>query len=229
MIRKINYIFILFFIFSEIALAKVEKTNIGFTINIPPDLVLVNRKNYEEVKKIVNYIPERKKIGVTNSKIQSIENDDDKVEKYLRLYEIGEYIMFGLIPTPPKNYLFNNITFSKFDKIDFNRAINDKQFLKNICQDFLKQVHDKGSSMTNVKIDTCKINKDKFKNFSQTVKMTYDLSKIPNLSKIAPNGLMYENYLFNFNNYSVSIELFSEKQNYHFLDNHLTNIVNSIK
>ena len=120
MIKKINLLFILFFIFSEIALAKVEKTNIGFTIDIPPDLVLVNRKNYEEVKKIVNYIPERKKIGVANSKIQSIENDDDKVEKYLRQYEIGGYIMFGLIPVPPKNYLFHNITFSKFDKIDFN-------------------------------------------------------------------------------------------------------------
>lgn len=229
MIKKIILFFIFIFFFSEFSLAKIEKTNIGFTIDIPPDLVLVNRKNYEEVKKIVNYIPERKKIVVPNSKIQSIENDDDKVEQYLRLYEIGEYIMFGLIPVPPKNYLFHNITFSKFDKVDFNRAINDKQFLKNICQDFLKQVHDKGSSMTNVKIGSCKIDKDKFKNFSQTIKMTFDLSKIPNLSKIAPNGLMYEGYFFNFNNYTVTVELFSEKQNYHILDNHLTNIVNSIK
>ena len=229
MIKKIILFFIFIFFFSEFSLAKIEKTNIGFTIDIPPDLVLVNRKNYEEVKKIVNYIPERKKIVVSNSKIQSIENDDDKVEQYLRLYEIGEYIMFGLIPVPPKNYLFHNITFSKFDKIDFNRVINDKQFLKNICQDFLKQVHDKGSSMTNVKIGSCKIDKDKFKNFSQTIKMTFDLSKIPNLSKIAPNGLMYEGYFFNFNNYTVTVELFSEKQNYHILDNHLTNIVNSIK
>jgi MoaA/NifB/PqqE/SkfB family radical SAM enzyme len=229
MIKKIILFFIFIFFFSEFSLAKIEKTNIGFTIDIPPDLVLVNRKNYEEVKKIVNYIPERKKIVVPNSKIQSIENDDDKVEQYLRLYEIGEYIMFGLIPVPPKNYLFHNITFSKFDKIDFNRVINDKQFLKNICQDFLKQVHDKGSSMTNVKIGSCKIDKDKFKNFSQTIKMTFDLSKIPNLSKIAPNGLMYEGYFFNFNNYTVTVELFSEKQNYHILDNHLTNIVNSIK
>ncbi|MSP11087.1 MAG: hypothetical protein EXR14_05785 [Pelagibacteraceae bacterium] len=229
MIKKIILFLIFIFFFSEFSLAKIEKTNIGFTIDIPPDLVLVNRKNYEEVKKIVNYIPERKKIVVPNSKIQSIENDDDKVEQYLRLYEIGEYIMFGLIPVPPKNYLFHNITFSKFDKIDFNRVINDKQFLKNICQDFLKQVHDKGSSMTNVKIGSCKIDKDKFKNFSQTIKMTFDLSKIPNLSKIAPNGLMYEGYFFNFNNYTVTVELFSEKQNYHILDNHLTNIVNSIK
>jgi hypothetical protein len=229
MIKKINLIFIFFFIFSDITLAKIEKTNIGFSIDIPSDLILVNRRNFEEVKKAVNYIPERRKKLLSDTEIKSIENDNESVERYLRVYEIGGYLMFGVIPFPPMNYLSHNITFSKFDKMDFNKVESDKNFLNNICQEFLRQVHDKGSAMKNIKIDSCKIDKNKFKNIPQTIKITYDLSKIPNLSKIYVNGVQYEGYLFNFSNYSVSAELFSEKQNYHILDRQMLSLVNSIK
>jgi len=229
MIKKISFIFIFIFFISDFSLAKIEKTNIGFTIDIPPNLVLVNRKNYEEVKKTVNYIPERRKKFLSDNEIKSIENNNEKVEAYLRLYEIGEYIIFGVIPVPPLNYLSHNISFSKFDKMDFNKIGSDKILLKNICQEFLKQAQNKGDAMKNLKLDNCKIDKNKFKNLPQTIKVTYDLSKIPNISKIYVNGLQYEGYFFNFNNYSVYVELLSEKQNYHILDSQLLNLVNSIK
>lgn len=227
--RNFFFILIFTFFFSEISFAKVEKTNIGFSIDIPSDLIVVNRKNYEEVKKTINYIPERRKRLLSETEIKSIENDNGQTEKYLSVYETGGYLIFGLIPTPPKNYLSHNISFSKFDKTDFNQVISDKNFLNNICQEFLKQAQNKGSAMKNLKLDKCKIDKNKFKNLPQTIKVTYDLSKIPNISKIYVSGLQYEGYFFNFNNYSVYVELLSEKQNYHILDNQLINVVNSIK
>jgi hypothetical protein len=215
-------IFIFFFIFSDITFAKVEKTNIGFSIDVPSDLILVERKNYEEVKKVVNYIPESKKRLLSEAEIKSIENDNEKVEKYFRRYEIGGYIMFGLIPKPPMNYNLHNIAFSKLEKIDFSKAINDKKFLATICSEILKSVQGQASSMKNIKIDSCKIDKDKFKNFNQTIKINYDMSKIT-------DKFYYEGYLFNFNNYLISVELISEKQNYHILDRQLLSLVNSIK
>ena len=48
------------------------------------------------------------------------------------------------------------------------------------------------------------------------------------MSKIT-DKFQYEGYLFNFDNYLVSVELISEKQNYHILDRHLINLVDSIK
>ena len=45
MIKKISLFLIFTFFFSEISLGKVEKTNIGFSIDIPSDLVFVSRKN----------------------------------------------------------------------------------------------------------------------------------------------------------------------------------------
>ena len=120
------------------------------------------------------------------------------------------------------SYNLNNITFAKLGKIDFNKATSDKKFLRDVCSEILKSVQSQNSSMKSVTISGCKIDKDKFKNFNQTIKINYDMSKIT-------DKFQYEGYLFNFDNYLVSVELISEKQNYHILDRHLINLVDSIK
>ena len=222
MIKKISLFLIFTFFFSEISLGKVEKTNIGFSIDIPSDLVLVSRKNYEEVKKVINFIPERRKKLLSDADLKLIESDNEKVETYIKRYEIGGYTIFGFIPKPPMSYNLNNITFAKLGKIDFNKATSDKKFLKDVCSEILKSVQSQNSSMKSVTISGCKIDKDKFKNFNQTIKINYDMSKIT-------DKFQYEGYLFNFDNYLVSVELISEKQNYHILDRHLINLVDSIK
>ena len=97
MIKKISLFLIFTFFFSEISLGKVEKTNIGFSIDIPSDLVFVSRKNYEEVKKVINFIPERRKKLLSDADLKLIESDNEKVETYIKRYEIGGYTIFGFI------------------------------------------------------------------------------------------------------------------------------------
>lgn len=209
--------FIIFFINN--ALAKVEKTTFGIDMDIPNDYVLIKKENYEQLKKIAEFStssqsnilkPVREK---NRSDVDQLINSGTKDKSYLMI-----------IPMPPEKFQTHMISFTNMGSDNPTLAILNeyKSNIKKLCDDWFKEIKSE-PIYQNLKISECVVEKNKFKNTSEVLKIKFDTS----FSTLIKNTTMYQ-YIFDVRNNGFMVMTICEK-NCSKLDGALKHIVSSIK
>ena len=209
--------FIIFFINN--ALAKVEKTTFGIDMDIPNDYVLINKENYEQLKKIAEFSTSSQ----SNILKPVRENNRSDVDQLIASgTKDKSYLM--IIPIPPERFQTHMISFTNMGSDNPTSALLNeyKSNIKKLCDDWFKEIKSE-PIYQNLKISECVVEKNKFKNTSEVLKIKFDT----NFSTLIKNTTMYQ-YIFDVRNNGFMVMTICEK-NCSKLDGALKHIVSSIK
>lgn len=209
--------FIIFFINN--ALAKVEKTTFGIDMDIPNDYVLIKKENYEQLKKIAEFSTSSQ----SNILKPVRENNRSDVDQLIASgTKDKSYLM--IIPIPPERFQTHMISFTNMGSDNPTSALLNeyKSNIKKLCDDWFKQIKSE-PIYQNLKISECVVEKNKFKNTSEVLKIKFDT----NFSTLIKNTTMYQ-YIFDVRNNGFMVMTICEK-NCSKLDGALKHIVSSIK
>jgi hypothetical protein len=209
--------FIIFFINN--ALAKVEKTTFGIDMDIPNDYVLIKKENYEQLKKIAEFSTSSQ----SNILKPIRENNKSDVDQLIASgTKDKSYLM--IIPMPPEKFQTHMISFTNMGSDNPTLAILNeyKSNIKKLCDDWFKEIKSE-PIYQNLKISECVVEKNKFKNTSEVLKIKFDT----NFSTLIKNTIMYQ-YIFDVRNNGFMVMTICEK-NCSKLDGALKHIVSSIK
>ena len=209
--------FIIFFINN--ALAKVEKTTFGIDMDIPNDYVLINKENYEQLKKIAEFSTSSQ----SNILKPIRENNRSDVDQLIASgTKDKSYLM--IIPMPPEKFQTHMISFTNMGSDNPTSALLNeyKSNIKKLCDDWFKEIKSE-PIYQNLKISECVVEKNKFKNISEVLKIKFDT----NFSTLIKNTTMYQ-YIFDVRNNGFMVMTICEK-NCSKLDGALKHIVSSIK
>jgi hypothetical protein len=209
--------FIIFFINN--ALAKVEKTTFGIDMDIPNDYVLIKKENYEQLKKIAEFSTSSQ----SNILKPIRENNRSDVDQLIASgTKDKSYLM--IIPMPPEKFQTHMISFTNMGSDNPTLAILNeyKSNIKKLCDDWFKEIKSE-PIYQNLKISECVVEKNKFKNTSEVLKIKFDT----NFSTLIKNTIMYQ-YIFDVRNNGFMVMTICEK-NCSKLDGALKHIVSSIK
>ena len=209
--------FIIFFINN--ALAKVEKTTFGIDMDIPNDYVLIKKENYEQLKKIAEFSTSSQ----SNILKPVRENNRSDVDQLIASgTKDKSYLM--IIPMPPEKFQTHMISFTNMGSDNPTSALLNeyKSNIKKLCDDWFKEIKSE-PIYQNLKISECVVEKNKFKNTSEVLKIKFDT----NFSTLIKNTTMYQ-YIFDVRNNGFMVMTICEK-NCSKLDGALKHIVSSIK
>ena len=209
--------FIIFFINN--ALAKVEKTTFGIDMDIPNDYVLIKKENYEQLKKIAEFSTSSQ----SNILKPIRENNRSDVDQLIASgTKDKSYLM--IIPMPPEKFQTHMISFTNMGSDNPTSALLNeyKSNIKKLCDDWFKEIKSE-PIYQNLKISECVVEKNKFKNTSEVLKIKFDT----NFSTLIKNTTMYQ-YIFDVRNNGFMVMTICEK-NCSKLDGALKHIVSSIK
>lgn len=209
--------FIIFFINN--ALAKVEKTTFGIDMDIPNDYVLIKKENYEQLKKIAEFSTSSQ----SNILKPVRENNRSDVDQLIASgTKDKSYLM--IIPIPPERFQTHMISFTNMGSDNPTSALLNeyKSNIKKLCDDWFKEIKSE-PIYQNLKISECVVEKNKFKNTSEVLKIKFDT----NFSTLIKNTTMYQ-YIFDVRNNGFMVMTICEK-NCSKLDGALKHIVSSIK
>lgn len=209
--------FIIFFINN--ALAKVEKTTFGIDMDIPNDYVLIKKENYEQLKKIAEFSTSSQ----SNILKPIRENNRSDVDQLIASgTKDKSYLM--IIPIPPERFQTHMISFTNMGSDNPTSALLNeyKSNIKKLCDDWFKEIKSE-PIYQNLKISECVVEKNKFKNTSEVLKIKFDT----NFSTLIKNTTMYQ-YIFDVRNNGFMVMTICEK-NCSKLDGALKHIVSSIK
>jgi hypothetical protein len=215
--KKILVFFITFFINS--ASAKIEKTTFGIDMDIPNDYVLVKKENYEQLKKIVEFSTQQQSQILKPSR----ENNKSDVDVLITSGTRDKsYLM--IIPIPPEKFQTHIISFTNMGSDNPTSALLNeyKSNIKKLCEDWFEEIKSE-SIYTNLQISECIVEKNKFKNTSDVLKIKFNT----NFSTLIKNTTMYQ-YIFDVRNNGFMVMTICEK-NCSKLDGALKHIVSSIK
>ena len=209
--------FIIFFINN--ALAKVEKTTFGIDMDIPNDYVLIKKENYEQLKKIAEFSTSSQ----SNILKPVRENNRSDVDQLIASgTKDKSYLM--IIPMPPEKFQTHMISYTNMGSDNPTSALLNeyKSNIKKLCDDWFKEIKSE-PIYQNLKISECVVEKNKFKNTSEVLKIKFDT----NFSTLIKNTTMYQ-YIFDVRNNGFMVMTICEK-NFSKLDGALKHIVSSIK
>ena len=209
--------FIIFFINN--ALSKVEKTTFGIDMDIPNDYVLIKKENYEQLKKIAEFSTSSQ----SNILKPVRENNRSDVDQLIASgTKDKSYLM--IIPIPPERFQTHMISFTNMGSDNPTSALLNeyKSNIKKLCDDWFKEIKSE-PIYQNLKISECVVEKNKFKNTSDVLKIKFDT----NFSTLIKNTTMYQ-YIFDVRNNGFMVMTICEK-NCSKLDGALKHIVSSIK
>lgn len=216
--KKIILITLISF-FINSASAKIEKTTFGIDIDIPNDYVLVKKENYAQLKKIVEFSTSSQ----SNILKPVRENNRSDVDQLIASgTKDKSYLM--IIPIPPERFQTHMISFTNMGSDNPTSALLNeyKSNIKKLCDDWFKEIKSE-SIYQNLKISECVVEKNKFKNTSEVLKIKFDT----NFSTLIKNTTMYQ-YIFDVRNNGFMVMTICEK-NCSKLDGALKHIVSSIK
>ena len=216
--KKIILVFFITF-FINSASAKIEKTTFGIDMDIPNDYVLVKKENYEQLKKIVEFSTQPKSQILKPSR----ENNKSDVDVLITSGTRDKsYLM--IIPNPPEKFQTHIISFTNMGSDNPTSALLNeyKSNIKKLCEDWFEEIKSE-SIYTNLQISECIVEKNKFKNTSDVLKIKFNT----NFSTLIKNTTMYQ-YIFDVKNNGFMVMTICEK-NCSKLDGALKHIVSSIK
>ena len=205
--------------FINSALAKIEKTTFGIDMDIPNDYVLIKKENYEQLKKIVEFSTSPQ----SNILKPVRENNRSDVDQLITSGTRDKsYLM--IIPIPPEKFQTHMISFTNMGSDNPTSALLNeyKSNIKKLCEDWFEEIKSE-SIYTNLQIIECIVEKNKFKNTSEVLKIKFDT----NFSTLIKNTTMYQ-YIFDVRNNGFMVMTICEK-NCSKLDGALKHIVSSIK
>lgn len=209
--KKIILIIFLSFFISSISNSKIEKTKLGFSIDVPSDFILVSRDNYSEFKTLL----------IRNFTNVKKEDYDKEVENFYKSFAENQKKKFEylvIIPNWGNSFVHSQITFNKQDKEKFDKSFIDevaidKNKLKEFCEKyFLLRVSE-------LKIDRCNIDNKKFKKFPNTINIK---------SKVSDKDKIFDVYFVDYKNILLIIELNIHKQDYERINGSLKYMVDTI-
>lgn len=209
--KKIILITFLSFFISSISNSKIEKTKLGFSIDVPPDFILVSRDNYSEFKTLVirNFTKEIKK-----------EDYDKQVEDFYKKFtETRKGNHFVIVPNWTNSYAYSQITFYKQSEdtvLPIDKLSSNKQTLTEFCNTFNDVLMSKED---NFKVEKCSIDRKKFKKFDKFVNTKVKFSK---------KDKIFESYFFDYKDFQIKVEILVHKLDYERIDRSLKYMIDTI-
>ena len=167
--KKIILVTLISFFISS-ASAKVEKTTFGIDMDIPNDYVLIKKENYEQLKKIAEFSTSSQ----SNILKPVRENNRSDVDQLIASgTKDKSYLM--IIPIPPERFQTHMISFTNMGSDNPTSALLNeyKSNIKKLCDDWFKEIKSE-SIYQNLKISECVVEKNKFKNTSEVLKIKFD-------------------------------------------------------
>ena len=209
--KKIFLISFLSFFISSVSYSKIEKTKLGFSIDVPDDFILLSRENYSKFKEL--------NIRTFTKNIKKEDYDKEVEFFYTKLTEgrIGNY--FVIVPNWGNSYAYSQITFYKqaADRaVPIDKLSSSKQTLTEFCNtltDVLTRKED------NFKVEKCSVDRKKFKKFDKFVNTKVKFSK---------RDKIFESYFFDYKDFQIKVEILVHKQDYERIEGSLKYMIDTI-
>ena len=209
--KKIFLISFFSFFISSVSYSKIEKTKLGFSIDVPLDFILLSRDNYSEFKTLVirNFTKDIKK-----------EDYDKQVEDFYKKFtETRKGNYFVIVPNWTNSYVYSSITFHKQAKdtvLPIDKLSLNKQTLTEFCNTF-NDVLTKRED--NFKVEKCIVDRKKFKKFDKFVNTKVKFSK---------REKIFESYFFDYKDFQIKVEILVHKLDYERIDRSLKYMIDTI-
>ena len=209
--KKIILVTFFSFFISSISYSKIEKTKLGFSIDVPDDFILLSRENYSKFKEL--------NIRTFTKNVKKEDYDKEVEFFYTKLTEgrIGNY--FVIVPNWGNSYAYSQITFYKQaeDKVlPIDKLSSSKQTLTEFCDVFVDVLKRK---IVDYKVEKCVVDRKKFKKFDKFVHLK---------AKYTKKDKIFESYFIDYKDFQIKVEILVHKQDYERIDGSLRYMIDTI-